>query len=695
MTGDKPRRAGESVERCRRVLAPRSVAVIGASPRIGTLHGRVVPNLVAGGFEGPVHPVNPRYDEIGGLRCFPDVAAIGAPVDLALVLVSADRAVAALDECIAAGIPAAVLFSSGYAEAGKAGRRIQAEVAARTDRLVVAGPNCNGILSQPARAGLGFAPTLELAVADAPRALISHSGAVGTAVATRAASKGLGFRYVIATGNEVDLGVEDYLYYLASEDDPVRSCLLFLETVRDVARFADATAACAERGIRLIALKVGRSERARSVSATHTAALAGPFERYRGLFDRLGIWTVDTLEQLYLCAQFDWWDDRHAGGLAMLAFSGGQAALAADEAERAGLGLAPFDSATVGRLQELTGAAVVTNPFDCSGQIVNDPDRWHGSLAAMTADAGSYGLLALLSVIAGGDDANLLAGLAREADRGANVALAWPSGNSPNSSLAAVTAQCIPLFERVEDAVACLAIRHHSLSLRPPGPEAVQEYLRTLRPDGPPAGGPSLEEVLIGAGLTLPAEHHCSDLEAIETAGRALPGPLVLKATRLLHKSDRGGVVLGLDSPVALRAAAERMAADHGWPLLVQQQISGTREILAGFTRSDLGVAIVIGAGGVLAEVMGDTATLLAPVEPAMVRAAFERLAIGRLLAGYRHLAPADLDRLVAVVAALGRFAIDHPEVASIDLNPIIVSDDGATLWSVDRKVVGRGEEAP
>ncbi len=709
---DKPRSPAESAERCRRVLHPRSVAVIGASPKEATLHGRVVPNLLGRSFPGPVYPVNPRYDTVAGLGCHDSVEAIGAPVDLALLLVGAERVPAALDDCIGAGVPAAALFSSGFGEAGPAGQRIEAEVAARTDRIVIAGPNCNGLLSQPAGAALGFAPTLEFAFDDAPRALISQSGAVGTSVATRAVTKGLGFRYVIATGNEVDLGVEDYLFFLAAEDDPVRSCLLFLETIRDVARFAEAAVACHDRGIRLIALKVGRSERARGVSATHTGALAGPFALYRALFDTLAIWSVDTIEELYLCAQFDWWDDRVDGGLAMLAFSGGQAALAADEAEDHDLALADLSAATVDSLRALTGSAVITNPFDCSGQVVNDPDRWHGALAAMAGSDGAYGLVALLSVIAGGADGNLLGGVLHEAQRGSNVALVWPSGNSPRSALPTVSASHVPVFERIEDAVTCLAIRHRSLSLPTPSTATLQAYLASLRGeapgrtgafDEPPAlatgdlGAPladaasALDQALAAAGVSAPAERLCADRAAVESAFAALGGPVVLKAAALLHKSDSGGVVLDLRTLPSALKAADRLAASHGYPLLVQQQVAGIREVLVGFSRDDLGIGIVAGAGGVLAEVLRDTVTLLAPVDEGHARRAIGRLAVSRLLAGYRHLGPVDPDRLVGVVVALARFAVDQPGVVSVDLNPIIVSDDGWTLWSVDRKVVPKG----
>ena len=211
----------ESVARCRRILRPTSIAVVGASPRETTLHGRVVRNLLNGGFEGPVYPVNPRYDKVCGLPCRPSVEAIGQPVDLALVLVSADRVTAAVDDCITGGVGAALIFSSGFAEAGPDGVARQAELDARRDDIAIGGPNVNAVLSRPAHACMGFGPTLEFKVADAPRALISQSGAVGTSIVTRAAAKGIGFRYVVATGNEVDLGVEDYLFALAAEAEPV------------------------------------------------------------------------------------------------------------------------------------------------------------------------------------------------------------------------------------------------------------------------------------------------------------------------------------------------------------------------------------------------------------------------------------------------------------------------------------------
>ncbi len=679
----------EAAARAACILTPRSIAVIGASPREGTLHGRIVRNMVDGGFAGEIFPINPRYEEISGIACHPSVEAIGRSVDVALILVGAGRVIEALDDCIAAGVKGALIFAAGFAEAGEEGQALQAELDERRDRIAIAGPNFNAILSQPAGAGMGFGPTLEFEVPNAPRAIIAQSGAVGTAVVTRAVGKGIGFRYVIATGNEVDLGIEDYLSFLACEEDPVRSCLLFVETIRDVARFARAATACRDRGIRLIACKVGSSQRSRAVSATHTAAMAGPIELYRALFEKLGVWSVDALDDLYLCAQFDWWDDRAAGGgLAALSFSGGQAALMADALEADGLPLVDFAPETVARIREATGAETVHHPFDAGGQVVNDPERWTGTLDAIASQADVDGVVVALSAVAGGHDRILTDGLAKLAEEGRNAALLWSSGTDPKSTVPTLPGRGIPVFERIEDGTRCLRIRHERLARPAASDEEIQGYVSSLGATGPGASGDDLDAALAGAGLSIPVEATCASVEEVLAAFARVGGPVVVKAANLLHKSDVGGVVVGLADEAAVRAAAETMAAAHGFPLLLQQMVSGTREVILGFSRTELGVAVVAGAGGVLAELVRDSVTMLAPLDGERTRVALEGLAIGRLLAGYRGLAPAGLDPLVAAAVALGRFALEHPGVESVDLNPVMVSDDGATYWAVDRKLV-------
>jgi acetate---CoA ligase (ADP-forming) len=685
-----PRTLSESAARCHRVLFPGSIAIVGASPRENTLHGRAVRNLISSNFPGPLYPINPRYESVLGLRAFPTVASVGADVDLALLLVSADRCIAALDDCINAGVKAAIVFSSGFGEAGPRGTTLHDALVTRRDEIVIAGPNCNAVLSQPARAGMGFGPALEFAIPNADRAFLSHSGAVATAVVTRAIDKGIGFRYVIATGNEVDLGVEDYLAFLSQEESTVRSCLLFLETIRDVPRFCDAAVKCGQRGIRLIALKVGRSQRAHEISAAHTGALAGPIELYRALFDKLGIWSVETLEQLYLCAQFDNWDERTHGGIAMITISGGNAALAIDDAESHGLRLPALEPSTKEALRTITGSeAVATNPFDCSGQVVNETGRWNEALSVLASQPDVYAVVAILGITVGGTDGILTQGIEALAARGQNMALVWPSSSLPTSSIAKVSLGRVPVFDRIEDAVACLAARQRGLDRSDPEHVTQERYLAGLRMV-PNNDTSSLESVLERAGVRIPREVSCGTVAEVAEAVRFTGTPVVLKATRVLHKSEAGAVVSGLRDAAAIVDRAVLMSKRHGFPLIVQQQVPGARELFVGCTRTDFGVAAVLGAGGVLAELLRDTVTILAPVQPHEVRLGLGQLRLARLLAGYRHLAPVEPDRMAVLLGLLAEFVMNQPTVASIDLNPVIVSDDGQDLWAVDRKVVLR-----
>jgi acyl-CoA synthetase (NDP forming) len=298
----------------------------------------------------------------------------------------------------------------------------------------------------------------------------------------------------------------------------------------------------------------------------------------------------------------------------------------------------------------------------------------------MSSQPDVYGVLAILSAVAGGADTNLTAGLVGLAGQGRNVALVWPSGTDPRSTVPGLVTHGVPVFDRIEDATRALRLRQEALTRTTP---------KIADAERGPDGGPSTAEgVLAAVGLDTPRELTCDSAAAAGEAIRELGAPVVLKATGLLHKSDAGGVRLDLRGEAEVAHAAQEMGAGHGFPLLVQQQVSGTREVLIGLTRSQLGLAVVIGAGGVLAELLTDTVTLMAPFQPDDARRAIEATGMGRMLRGFRHLASANVERLAEAAAALARFGLQHDDVVSVDLNPIIVSDDGGSCWAVDVKVV-------
>jgi acyl-CoA synthetase (NDP forming) len=678
----------DSAERCRRVLRPRSVAVVGASPNPERLNGRLVRNLIAGGFEGPVYPVNPRYEMVMGLTASPSVSAVGKPIDLALIMLSAEASLAALEDCVAAGVPAARVFASGFAEAGPDGTRRQAALSALADRVAIAGPNCNGLLSRPANAALGFAPYLEHPSQDGPRAIISQSGGLTTTLAMRAAARSIGFRYAIATGNEAQIGVEDYLAYLATEDDPVDSCVLLLETIRNLPAFVRAAVACRDRGIRLIAMKIGRSTQGSAMSASHTAALAGDPAIYVGLFDMLGIWSVDRLDQLVLCTQFDYWQDRPGReGVGFVTLSGGLAVNAADAAELASVPLARFSEQTSRTVRDATGAAAqatISNPFDCGGGLaVNDPSRWNRTLDALTGQEDIDAVIAMLCTTGGDSDRSLVDGIVRQRRRGANFGVVWTTAESVPGTIAAMTGADVPLFDTVEDAIDCLAVRQRSRS-RPDTPnELVDRYLTST--SSLAAGGEvGIAQVLRATGVEVPGQVECWSVEEAVSAFHTLGETVAIKTTSTLHKSESAGVVLGVTTATAVRQAAGEIARRLGYPILIQQQVSGVRELMVGCTRTALGVAVVLGAGGVLAEYQLDTLTLLAPIDYELASWAWQQLKLSQLLRGFRHLQPTSIDRLARLVSAIGELALARADVRAIDLNPLIVSDDGTRLYAVD-----------
>jgi acyl-CoA synthetase (NDP forming) len=309
----------------------------------------------------------------------------------------------------------------------------------------------------------------------------------------------------------------------------------------------------------------------------------------------------------------------------------------------------------------------------------------------MVSQPGVDGLVAFLSVVAGGRDDKLIDGISERAREGHNVALAWPSGYSPLSSVPTLAAAHVPLFERIEDAVGCLAVRRRGLSDRSFDDGELTRYLDSLRPcDHIPgdSGAGALDGLLRSCHISTPREALCHSVDEALAFFESVGGPVVAKASALLHKSDADGVALDLRTAPELSDAVARIGSDHGFPVLLQRQVSGDRELLVGFSRTELGAGIVVGAGGVQAEVLADTVTLLAPCKPTDVIDAIDGLAVTRLLRGYRNLAPADLRVIADFTARLSSFALDNPQLESVDLNPLIISDDGRSVWAVDRKVV-------
>ena len=692
-----------------RFLAPAAIAIIGASPDTSKIRGRLLHLLRENGYGGRLYAVNPSYREIDGVACFPSVGAIGAPIDLALVAIPADAVVPALEECAAAGVAHAVVISSGFAEQGGAQAQLQDQIAALTRRtgLRVSGPNAEGFHNDVAHVAATFSPAVEVKSGDEVlRAterrvgVVAQSGGIGFALYNRGRAQGLSFSYIVSTGNESDLTVSDFFAYMA-QDPATAVILLFLESVRDPAAFLAAAAAAAERGKPVIAVKIGRSAAGERAARSHTASMAGWNAAYDAVFSEHGIIRADDPDEaVAIAAAFATAPPARGPRVAVVTASGGAGAWAADTLAVAGLALPELSPA----LQQAIGAFIppygsARNPIDITAQAVLSG----GLLRAIELLCDSAEVDAVVAVVSLAsekrmaiDIAALKAIVARQAKPVLFYSYTLPSmlarkalasaGLTIHTGLGALAAALGALVRRGSFAPTRAAAS-------PRAAAAVRATLQRVR------GGLSeydAKEVLAGAGIALPPHRLVTDPAELDDAAAALGFPLALKiqSPDISHKTEVGGVSLGIRDKVALRQGYDAMLAElrHRRPearlqgVLLQPMAQPGIEVIVGTIRDrDFGPLVMIGAGGVMTELFKDVAYRLAPVDAAGARRMLGELRIARLLAGFRGAPAADTDALAALVAQLSAFAAAHRDlVQEVELNPVIVHRAGEGCTIVD-----------
>ena len=701
------------------LLNPGSVAVIGDTPtsgRGGLLHEQ----LLRRGFAGELVPVNPKYDEIRGLRAYPTVAAYGSQVDFVAVTLGPARALTSMRDCVDAGARAVLFIGSGFAEVGGDGARIQARLQdlALAHGIALAGPNCYGLANVRA----GFAPffgALPEPLAAGPIALISGSGALTHAVGDVLAARGTGFGYVITVGNEAGVDAADYISLIA-EDPAIRVIACYLEALRDAPRFAAAVRKAAAAGQRVVALTVGRSEASRHASAAHTGALAGEARVLAAFLADLGVVVVRDLDELAEAVELAAFVPAiGAGTLSVSTISGGGCAVLADLAADVGLGLTAFSEPVRAALgSAIPGDGAVGNPVDLTGMATDDTSIISAALHAADAQDSTETGLHLFAV-------NTPMG-ATEADRdlyrwmAATVVRTAPQLRSPVALFTLTSGALDPVLVDCahQAGIALMQGSRESLNAVARLREATTRSMTTAGPPtaGPPAAAPpraaaalavlarsadatltqsSAGEVLEAAGLTVAqgrlvsAADLADSSDAAVTVADRLGYPVVAKieSPDLLHKSDVGGVLLDLASPTAVRSAvrtllerANALGARIDGVRIETQVPDGVSMLIGVVVDPRIGPAVVLGAGGVYVELLDDTAVLLAPTTAAHVRRALAGLRVNRLLTGIRGQPAGDVDALVAAVVALSELAwAARAEITAIDVNPVIVHPVGAT----------------
>jgi acyl-CoA synthetase (NDP forming) len=680
-----------------RLLRPRSVAVIGASADPSKLTGRPVGYLRRHGFDGAIWPVNPRAAEIDGLRCHPRIADLPGAPDAAIVLLGAEQAVGAIAELAAIGTGAAIVLAGGFGESGTDGALRQAALRDAAGSMRLLGPNTIGLVNLTD--GIVLSATGALELHDLPVggiSLVSQSGGILGAVLSRAAARGVGFARLVATGNEADLDAADLLAHLAV-DTATRVIALYLEGVRRPGAFRDAARLAAEAGKPVVAFKVGRSEAGARAAISHTGAMAGTDRMTEAFFRACGVIRAERFSDLIdipaaLVA------GRHARGqrVAVLTSTGGAGALVADAAGLAGLALPPLDAATAARIAAPLGiasAGMMENPVDVTLAGVR-PDVLQQSIAALL-DSPDHDALAVVvgsSALANPDlAADALAAASRAAEK---PLIAYVSPHAP-AILAALNRRGVPAFDQPE---ACAAVLS-ALS----APRAAVARLAAAADAGQLPFGTldEAESAALFARFGVPA----AESRAVTTPEDALlaahaladdDGRVVLKVRdrRIAHKTDLGGVRVGVPVASVATAAREiltRVAAAAGFApagLLVQRMAPRGVEMIVGLRREGaFGTALLLGFGGVAADLFDDTSLRMLPLSRADVREMLAGLRGARLLAGHRGAPAADVEALVNAVLAVARMGEALGErLVEAEINPLFAGPGGAI--AVDGLVV-------
>lgn len=696
---------------------PRGVAVVGASAREGSMGLAPVRYLQQHGYGGQVYPINPQYPEVLGYRCYPRVQDCPGAVDLALVMVGADRVPAALADCAAAGVSYAVVLASGFAETGAEGARRQEELLAVSARsgMRLIGPNCIGLVNPHIGLVAGFSPLFARAeFRPGEIGLITQSGALGYGIVSLALERGLHFSRVLNTGNELAFTTREAVADLLC-DDVTRVVCVYSEGLQDAAAWPALARLAARQGKPIVMLKAGRSAAGARAALSHTASLAGDDAVLDAVLQQCGVFRAgDVVDLLDLACAFRQ-PRRPAGNrVGVLTTSGGAGIMAADASAEAGLTLPELAPETRAVLaQHVPAFGSLANPVDVTAQVIADRQVFHTCLAAMAADPNLDALVCAFCVLTGaaaGAVVDAILHVHAQTDKPILVSRTGADALAPDAR-SRLLAAGIPLFTSPAVAVQCAgALRRFrsvcaAVAQAPAPPPAVPLTAADFPPPGTALVEREAKALLARCGLPVTREALAATPEAAVAAAEAMGYPVVLKVESpdILHKTESGGILLGLrDAGDVCQAFAQIMATvGQRRPnarisgVLVQEQVPAGVEMLIGLAPSPFGPLLTVGAGGELVELWQDSARRLAPVTRAEAETMLASLKSSRLLHGFRGRPPADWDALVETVLQVSALAAAAPVPLELDLNPVLVLPRGQGVRIVDALLATTAGGAP
>lgn len=688
-TGASAEASRVGTDELRALFAPRSIAVVGASPNNANAR-RMLQNLTALEYEGVVVAVNPQYDSVAGFPCYPSLSAIPEPPEAIAVAVAPERVEAVLEEAERVGVRAAVVFSDlrGTADEGlqhRIGERF------RGSSLTVFGPNCQGVVSFVDRAALYL---LEVGpYRPGHLGLIAQSGAVLEMIATN--RRGARWSHLVSTGNELFVDASAALEYLLEQPECHGVCL-FLEGIRDAERFFALCERARDLGKPIIVLRAGRTSTAQAVAATHTGAVAMPDRLIEARFARHGVISVRSIEELLATAVVVQSRRRPARArTAVIAGSGGLLELFVDAAEAAGVELAELGPDTTQELQAvLERDEPQQNPLDI--WPLKDFDVTYPRILDAVARDDAVDVVVAISHFdwfptSGLSNTNLGVNAVRNfsARTGKQLVILDPvEGAAPQDVIVAALPEDVLVLSGIDSSLR--ALRNAAVAAQPRRPAAagapldgaVDAALAALGP-GATSGPPALD-VMAAAGMSVARSAVATSADEAAERSTSLRFPLVMKSgdPENLHKTEHGGVLLGLGDPEEVRKAAEALLAAGNRQLLLQEQLEGGVEMILGIQNDpSLGPFVVVGAGGIWTEYLDDVVLRPAGLREGEAEEMVASLRTAPLLHGARGRAPADVASLVDAIGRLDALATTHRDrIASVDINPVIVTPTGAHL---------------
>ncbi len=695
-----------------RLINPRAVAVVGASTDLSRIGGQPLKLLTEYGYQGKVYPVNPKYPEIKGLPCYPDLASVPRPCDVALVALSAQHVVGVIEQCGAAGIPYAIVLSAGFSEIGADGAALQDKLAAaaRASGVRIIGPNCLGMLNLKDNARIGFGGTLQLkTLIPGPFAMVTQSGGFGFGIVATAAYYGIGFNYAISTGNEADISMLDLAEHFLERSE-VEGVVMFMEGVTDGRRLIAIGERALELGKPILVWKVGNTGIGRQAAASHTARMTTGYELFQAAFRRGGFVEVrDSDDLLDALKVFRARRLPRGNRVGVITLSGGAGVLLADRCVESGLQLPPLSAATADTLRATVVAfASIANPVDATANGYNDNfASYNRVIATVLADPGIDQVIARCPRGSAATAwSRTFIEVARASDK--PIIMNWPTSPDDNAEVMQYLEQngvpCILAPGRTVRALAALnefARKKHAFGECPQ--HVAQRPIAKQTLELPRAAGtlgehrskqilgqygiPTVNEVLLSA-------------DAVAALERApLPFPLAVKveSAALPHKTEAGAVRLGITDLAATKEAARDIVASaqrfkpgaHIDGILVQEMAAGLEVIVGAVDDPVFGPVVVFGLGGIYTELLKDVTHGFAPFDAAAAKEMISRIKGSALLTGFRGQPALDVDALADTLARVSLLIADHADrIAELDINPLFVRPVGQGVVAADALIV-------